>query len=264
MVDARADHRQPGRRAHRTGGQPRQPLRRVRERGAHRRRRHRAIRREGARAGRGAAGAGRRQGARGGRLLHPPALRPVPRQGGQRPGEPAGGQGGPLRRDRHRADRGARRAAGGARLRPAGRGQADLDAARVLSPAARQRDADRALPPGGGRRQASRDGGGGRERDAAGRGEADRPHRPRLLHRRAGRRCAAQLRRRRRPAGGVRDRLGASHVAASSAAAAASPPPPAPGSAAEVEAAASALRLPLQPPLQQLTRQACVVYALGG
>ena len=45
------------------------------------------------------------------------------------------------------------------------------------------------------------------------------------------------------------------------------PPPPAPvaqGSAAEVEAAALALRLPLQPPLQQLTREACVVYALGG
>ena len=41
------------------------------------------------------------------------------------------------------------------------------------------------------------------------------------------------------------------------------PPPPAPGSAAEVEAAASNLRLPLQPPLQTLGRQACVVYALG-
>ena len=42
------------------------------------------------------------------------------------------------------------------------------------------------------------------------------------------------------------------------------PPPPPPGSAEEVEAAASNLHLPLQPPLQQLTREACVVYALGG
>ena len=41
-------------------------------------------------------------------------------------------------------------------------------------------------------------------------------------------------------------------------------PAPAPGSAGEVDAAAANLRLPLQPPLQQLTRQACVVYALGG
>ena len=41
-------------------------------------------------------------------------------------------------------------------------------------------------------------------------------------------------------------------------------PPPAPGSAAEVESAASALHLPLQPPLQPLAREACVVYALTG
>ncbi len=46
------------------------------------------------------------------------------------------------------------------------------------------------------------------------------------------------------------------------------PPAPAPVaqgmSVAEVASAAAQLTLPLQPPRQQLTRQACVVYALGG
>ena len=41
------------------------------------------------------------------------------------------------------------------------------------------------------------------------------------------------------------------------------PPPPAPG-AAPSEAAIEAARLALQPPLRELTDQACVVYGLGG
>ena len=45
---------------------------------------------------------------------------------------------------------------------------------------------------------------------------------------------------------------------------ASAPAAPPTGSADEVEAAAADLHLPLQPPLEQLTRQACVVYALGG
>lgn len=42
------------------------------------------------------------------------------------------------------------------------------------------------------------------------------------------------------------------------------PPPPAPGGAAPSEEAIQAARLALQPPLRELTEQACVVYGLGG
>lgn len=42
------------------------------------------------------------------------------------------------------------------------------------------------------------------------------------------------------------------------------PPPPAPGGAAPSEEAIQAARLALQPPLRELTDQACVVYGLGG
>ena len=46
----------------------------------------------------------------------------------------------------------------------------------------------------------------------------------------------------------------------------ASPPPPPPpvGGAAPSEEAIQAARLALQPPLRELTDQACVVYGLGG
>ena len=42
------------------------------------------------------------------------------------------------------------------------------------------------------------------------------------------------------------------------------PPPPPPGSAAAIEMDAASLQINLQPPLQTLTKQACVIYALGG
>lgn len=62
---------------------------------------------------------------------------------------------------------------------------------------------------------------------------------------------------------------GSRRMAAMDAPAPPPPPPPLPippgqVEAAAVEAAADALKLPLQPPLSTLNRQACVIYALGG
>ena len=166
---------------------------------------------------------------------------------------------------RHRQPDGPRRAPAGADLRHRRRLPADVDQPGLFQPRARQcwpsptwpREAvqDAAQPGPRGRRE---------RRGDPGLGAGDRSHRPGLPDRRPGRlallwfgRCARRRRwTRSSVTGSARwPRNGPPPP----------PPPPAPLAARRPsEAQIEAARLALQPPLQVLTDQACVVYGLNG